>query len=90
MASPYSYVRRLFGVGLGAEDIALQPFQTLPKFDGFTSDTYRVRASFNPQAPGFVKMGQDFQPVSLVGNGIQLQGQMALQRLAQLTKGAKS
>lgn len=84
----YNYTRKLFGVGLGATDIALQPFQTLPKYDGFTSDSYRVRASFKPQAPGFVKMGQDFVPVSLVGNGIDLQGQMALQRLAQLQKGS--
>lgn len=85
----YNYVRRLFGAGLGATDIGLVPFQTLPKYDGFTSDTYRVRGSFKPQAPGFVKMGQDFQPISLNGNGIALQGQMALQRLAELQKGSE-
>lgn len=85
----YNYVRKLYGAGLGATDIALQPFQTLPKFDGFTSPTYMVRGSFKPQAPGFVKMGQDFQPVSLVGNGINMQGQLALQRLAQLQKGSE-
>lgn len=87
MAYPYRFVRKIFGVGVGVEALSLEQPQTLPLYDGFTSARYRVKGQLEPQAPGFVKEGQQFQPVSLVGNGSMLHGQFTLQALADLTGG---
>lgn len=87
MAYPYSFIRRIFNVGVGVENLSLERFQTLPKYDGWMRPRYMVQRQLDPQAVGFVKQGQQFQPISLVGNGIAAQGQMELQALAELSKG---
>lgn len=90
MAYPYKFVRKIFGVGIGVEALALEQPQTLPAVDGFTGARYRVRGQLEPQAPGFIKEGQLFQPVALRGNGLDLHGQFELQALADLTAGSKN
>lgn len=90
MGYPYHFVRKIFGVGIGVEALALEQPQTLPAYDGFTSNRYRVRGQLEPQAPGFVKEGQQYQPVALRGNGIELQGTFELQALSDLMGGKQS
>lgn len=87
MAYPYDFVKKLGNVGVGVENLGFLPPSTLPLYDGWMRARYRVRGQLDPQAPGFVKSSQQFQPVSLLGNGSYLQGQLALQALAQLTGG---
>jgi len=79
-------IGRLFGsVGTGAEAIAYAPSGKLsPLVDGFNTSRYAVRGQIDAQAPAYVKQGQQFVPVSIIGNGTTLQGQMALQRLSKL------
>jgi hypothetical protein len=74
-----------FKQSAGADGLALQRPQTLPVEDGALS--YRVRGQLYSQAPAYLKAQQQFPDVSLVGNGLSLQGQIELQRLAELTKG---
>lgn len=83
----YSYVKgRVFGnLGTGANAMGFKQPQTLPKYDGWLRPRYEVRGQLAVQAPGFVKENQQYVPVSLLGNGIELQGQFALQALAQVT-----
>lgn len=87
MAYPYRFVRKLFGVGVGVEVLGLEQPQTLPAYDGWMRPRYQVQRQLDPQAPGFVKYGQQYQPVALNGNGLYLQGTFELQALAQLTGG---
>lgn len=71
-------------LGVGALGYGFEAPSTLPLYDGWMRPRYQVRGQLDVQAPGFVKEGQQFVPVSLVGNGIELQGQLALQALSQL------
>jgi len=74
-------------LGVGALGLSYERSQTLPLYDGFYTPRYAVQGQLAVQAPGFVKENQQFVPVSLVGNGIGLQGQLALQALSQQTGG---
>lgn len=88
MAFPYSFRRgRAQGLGIGAEGYGLERPSTLPRCDGWQRPRYMVRGALDPQAPGFVKEGQQLVPASLVGNGLYSSGQLELQKLAQLTGG---
>lgn len=73
--------------GAGADGLGLLKPQTDPMADGFNVPGYAIRRSFAPQAIAYVKYGQQFADASLRGNGIDLQGQLELQRLAQLVNG---
>ena len=75
------------GLGTGTSGLGLQQPQTLPREDGFFRNGYKVLKSFGPTAPGYVKISQQFVPVSLVGNGSDIQGQMDLAALARMTNG---
>ena len=46
-----------------------------------------VRGQLDPQTPGKAKLAQKTMQTSIAGNGISLQGQMALQALADLQGG---
>ena len=85
MAFPYRFAKLIGNIGVGVENLGFERPSTLPAYDGFMRRRYMVRASLDPQHPGFVKYGQQFQPIAITGNGIELQGQFALQALAQLT-----
>lgn len=87
MGYPYRFIRKIFSVGIGVEGLALEQPQTLPMYDGWMNPRYMVRGQLDPQAPGFVKYGQQYQPVALNGNGLYLQGTLELQALAQLSGG---
>lgn len=73
--------------GAGADGLGLLKPQTNPLADGFNVPGYAIMRSFAPQAVAYVKDLQQFPSASLVGNGIDMQGQLELQRLAQLEKG---
>lgn len=73
-------------LGIGVDDLAYRPKSGNPDNNPY-SYRYVVRRDFSPTQPGFAKLNQSLVPVSLVGNGLQLSGRIALQRLAQLVKG---
>lgn len=74
-------------LGTGADAAAFCQSQTLPLLDPYTR-RYTVQGQLISLAGGFVKTVQDITPISLRGNGSYLQGQMELQKLAELM-GAK-
>lgn len=74
-------------LGLGTQGLA-RVIEQLPLNAPYDRSNL-VRSQLDPQQPGFVKVGQEFVPVALVGNGAMLQGQLALQALAVL-QGASS
>lgn len=86
----YKYLRgRLFGnLGTGADAMGFEQPTTLPMYDGWMRPRYAVRGQLDTQRPGYVKYDQQFVPVDLVGNGIAIQGQLALQALSQVTGGS--
>jgi hypothetical protein len=73
--------------GAGANGLGLLKPQTDPMADGFNVPGYAIMRSFAPQSIAYVKDAQQFAEVDLIGNGIASQGQLELQRLAQLTNG---
>jgi len=89
MGFPYGFAKILGTVGIGVEALGFERPTTLPAYDGWMRPRYQVRGQLDPQHPGFVKYDQKFQPVSIIGNGIQMQGTFELQKLAQLMGGAK-
>lgn len=86
MGFPYNFVARIFNVGTGVERLGLQKPQTDPLFDGWVNRRHAVRGQLDPQRPGMMYINQQFVPVAINGNGLYLQGQMELQKLAQLSQ----
>jgi len=85
MGYPYQFVRLIGNVGVGVENLGFERPSTLPAYDGWMRPRYQVRGCLDPNAPGFVKHQQHYQPVGITGNGIALQGQFELQKLAEMT-----
>lgn len=88
MAYPYRFRRgkAAGGLGTGASGMGLEQPQSLPANDGFLRKGYAVLRTLAPQSPGYVKYDQRFTAVDLVGNGSNIQGQLDLAALAQMTK----
>lgn len=88
MAYPYRFRRgkAAGGLGTGASGMGLEQPQSLPANDGFMRAGYLVRRVLAPQSPGFNKYARQFTAVDLVGNGSNIQGQLDLAALAQMTK----
>lgn len=70
-------------IGTGADAAAFCQSHTLPVLDPYTR-RYAVQGQLISLAGGFVKSVQDVTQVSLRGNGSYMQGQMELQKLAEL------
>lgn len=70
------------GIGVGVEGLGLMKPQTDPIYAPYDR-RHSVRGALVPTGEGINKLVQDFQPVSIRGNGVYLSGQMALQALAQ-------
>lgn len=67
---PYTYRNtQTASLGKGVSEMALNRPTSLVR-DGFAGPRYNVRGQLDPQAPAYVKIGQQFVPVSLVGNGL--------------------
>lgn len=84
----YGYVRGFNGMGIGAGDMAFLQPTTLP-IDSIYGPRYNVRGDLDPQAPGFVKLAQQFVPVSLLANGVYFSGDFSLQALVEFEKALK-
>lgn len=70
------------GIGTGTERLGFMKPQTDPLYAPYDL-RHSVRGDLKPTALGTLKLEQLFQPVGIRGNGVYLQGQMALQALAQ-------
>jgi len=81
----YSYLVGRSGYGIGVENLALRQPTTLP-VDSIYAPKYNIQNSLAPQSPGFVKMYQNFVPVSLLANGVYFSGALALQALSDFEK----
>lgn len=75
------------GIGTGVERLGFDKPQTDPIYAPYDR-RHTVRGDLNPVNEGTMKLVQDFQSVSLRGNGVYLSGQMALQALAQFQQGS--
>lgn len=85
MWTPYFFRRGATNLGVGVENLAFQSHFDKPIFGPY-SKGYVPERNFSVSTPGFVKLQQDYVPVSLVGNGQQLSGRIELQRLAKMQK----
>lgn len=85
----FTFVKgRSFGsLGAGTSALAYRKPQTDPINDGFNVPGYAVEGSLAPQSVAYVKENHQVARASYIGNGIASQGQLELQRLAQLMKG---
>ena len=81
--SPYHYLpgKTGDGAGVGVDDMALVQPTTLP-IDSIYAPRYNVRKSLAPQAPGYVKLNQEFVPVDLLANGVYFSGTFLLTSLS--------
>lgn len=86
LTSLYKYVAGITGFGVGTGNQAFQRPTTIP-VNQFYSERYNVKGAINPQAPGYVKMGQSLVTVDLKGQGVYFAGDMALQQLSDFQKG---
>jgi hypothetical protein len=87
LKSIYQYIPGIVaGIGVGTEGLGLSKPQTDPLYAPYDR-RHTVRGDLVPTVPGYHKLVQDFQSVSLRGNGIMLQGAMDLQKLAQFQSG---
>lgn len=81
--SPFHYV--LTGgdncLGIGVENEALVQPTSLP-VDSIYGPRYNVLHSMAPQAPGYVKLNQQFVPVDLIANGVYFGGTFLLTSLS--------
>jgi hypothetical protein len=82
----YFYTSGARNLGVGVDDLAFRSVFGKPVFGPYSKGYVTERTLFS-QKPGYVKLAQDYVPVSLVGNGQQLSGRIELQRLAQMQKG---
>jgi hypothetical protein len=84
----FSYIKsRIGSAGIGADDMGFVQTMNLTPASIY-GPRYNVRLQLAPQAPGFVKMGQQIVPVSILGDsGLGLQGTFALNPLATPNKG---
>lgn len=81
--SPFHYVEGITGGGAGVgvgNEALIQP-TTLP-VDSIYAPRYNVLHSMAPQAPGFVKLNQQFVPVDLIANGVYFSGTFLLTSLS--------
>jgi hypothetical protein len=83
--SPYFFRKGASDLGIGVDNLAFQSTYGKPVFGPY-SKGYVPNRSLSVSAPGYVKLQQNYVPVSLVGNGQQLSGRIELQRLAQMQK----
>lgn len=86
MKYSFQYGRTGFGVGVG--NMGFQRPSSLPA-DNIYAPRYNVKSQLDPQAPGYVKLKQEFVPVSLMANGVYFQGTLAMQALAEFEKANK-
>lgn len=84
----FSYLFTPTGQGIGTSNLAYNPVNRLPQQSPY-NPRYNVRGQLAPTAPAFFKASQSVPMVSIEGNGLALQGQMALQSLVDLQNEAK-
>lgn len=84
----YNFIRGPENLGVGTGAMALVRPQTNP-VQSIYGARYNVQRHYGPQAPAFMKWGNQVVPVSILGNGSYLAGQIALQALTDLEKGKK-
>lgn len=77
------------GVGVGVGYLGLDKPQSDPIYAPYDR-RHTVRGDLGPVNEGGMKLVQDFQQISLRGNGVYLSGVMALQALAQFDSGSTS
>jgi hypothetical protein len=81
----YGFIRRYLNIGIGVESEGFQRPTSLPS-DNIYAPRYNVKGQLDPQQPGYLKLAQEFVPVSLLANGVYLQGTLALQALSEFEK----
>lgn len=87
MWSFFKYRKGPNNLGIGTQNLGLEMPQDIPP-PSIYGRRYNVRGTLAPTAPGYAVIGQRVVPVSLLGNtGIALQGQFALQALAEMERG---
>lgn len=79
------YIAAPLGLGVGTSNLAYNPKFTIPQQSPYNRK-YNVQAQLNPTAPAFFKAAQDIPTVPIEGNGLAIQGQMALQMLQEATR----
>lgn len=81
--SPFHYIPGITGdgAGVGVENEALVQPTTLP-VDSIYAAKYNVLHSMAPQAPGYVKLNQQFVPVDLIANGVYFSREFLLTSLS--------
>jgi hypothetical protein len=84
----YNFIRTPENRGVGTGAMALARPQTDP-IQSLYGPRYNVQRHLGPSAPAFMKWRNQVVPVSILGNGSYLQGQLALQALVDMEKGRK-
>lgn len=81
--SLYSFIRNAVGnLGVGVSDLGFTGSMAPPP-EGIYDARRNVRGQLFVQAPAYAKLGQNVVSVSLVGNGLAMQGQLTLNPLAE-------
>lgn len=75
-----NYIRTILGLGVGTSNLAYAPDKRLPILSVYNLK-YNVRNQLNPTAPAYFKPSQIVPQLPIEGNGLALQGQLALQAL---------
>ncbi len=79
----FNYIVTPVGLGVGTSNLAYAPVARLPKQSPY-NPRYNVQGQLAPTAPAYYKPMQDVPTISIEGNGLAMQGQMALQSLTDL------
>lgn len=83
MRGIYAFIKGIPSkLGVGVSDLGFERPSSVPT-QSFYGPRYNVRRHLGPVAPGFVKLGQQVVPVSILGSsGISLHGTPKLTTLA--------
>lgn len=80
----FSYIATPLGLGVGTSNLAYNPARRLPNI-GVDNVKYNVQRQLAATAPAFFKPAQDVPTIPIEGNGLALQGQLAMQALQEAT-----
>lgn len=81
----FNYLVTPIGLGVGTSNLAYNPIARLPQQSPY-NPRYNVQGQLAPTAPAYFKATQNVPTVSIEGNGLAMQGQMALQSLMELDR----